>query len=94
MTAASKIECVKRLAMVLVGKVEPSVEAVVEAAKGVTALVHDPASDALHRLYDGILREPVPSEIMAALNGAANGPRHYVPTRAKGGNHGRRRKSH
>lgn len=94
MTASNKLECVKRLAMVLIGKVEPSVEAVVEAAKGVTALAHDPASDALHRLYDGILREPVPPEFMATLNGVASGPRHYVPSRAKGGKHGRRRKPH
>lgn len=94
MSGASKLDCLKRLAMVLVGRVEPSVEAVVEAAKGVSALANDPVSGALHRLYDGIVSEPVPQTIIATLNGAGPGPRHYVPSQGKGGKYGRRRKPH
>lgn len=77
---------IKRLATVLIGKPEPSVDAVVEVARGINALSHDPASAALHALYDRVVKEPMPPEIMKELR-ALRGPRHYVPS-AKGGLNG------
>ena len=86
MTGSSTIECVKRLGLVLLGRVEPSVTAVVEAAEGVVALANGRVGDNLRLLYESIVKEPVPEEFEHLVRGL-DGPRHYVPS-AKGGKSG------
>lgn len=61
------IGCAKRLGSVLIGRTEPSVQAVAEAASE----LHDRVGGSLRKLWNGTLHEPVPrhlSELILSLS--------------------------
>lgn len=92
MSIEGKLDCIKRLGKVLLGYVEPSVEAVKREAHAVVALVHQqPLAAGLHKVYDDSLGEPLPDHLAGLVDklNKTEGPRHYVPS--KGGNHGKGR---
>lgn len=71
--AYDKKGCLLRLGKVLVGQVEPSVQAVHEAAKDIkdfaTSLgIKDFTTEALRNHYQTVVREPVPQKFTDLVN--------------------------
>jgi hypothetical protein len=84
MTGYDFIECAKRLGLVLMGRVEPSVAQVRSVAAEVVYTVNQLPDVAIRTVYDAVTKEPVPADFYELINRLPPTPRSYIPSRANG----------